>query len=97
MSIESLGVRVSNPEQNITLAGASYADLVLFEHLRTENLRRCIAALNLVNGEDETLTEVRVQLQGMLNASAGVLAEQLRIAREQGLRFEIVPTPGDLH
>lgn len=97
MSIESLGVRVANPEQNITLAGVSYADLVLFEHLRAENLRRCVAALNLVNGENETLAEVRAQLQGMLNASAGVLAEHLRIALEQGLRFEIVPTPGELH
>lgn len=99
MSIESLGVRVTNPEQNITIEGASYADLVLFEHLRTENLRRCVAALNLVSpyGENETLAEVRAQLQGMVNASAGVLQEHLRIAREQGLRFEIVPSPGELH
>lgn len=99
MSIESLGVRVTNPEQNITLEGASYADLVLFEHLRTENLRRCVAALNLsgLYGENEALAEVRAQLQGMANASAGVLQEHLRIAREQGLRFEIVPSPGELH
>lgn len=99
MSIESLGVRVTNPEQNITIEGSSYADLVLFEHLHTENLRRCVAALNLVSpyGENETLEEVRAQLQGMVNASAGVLHEHLRIAREQGLRFEIVPSPGELH
>lgn len=99
MTIEKLGVRVANPEQTVSISGASYADLVLFEHLRTENLRRCVAALNLesYDGKGELLEEVRAQLQGLANASAGVLQEHLRIAREQGLRFEIVPTPGDLH
>lgn len=99
MTIEKLGVRVANPEQTVSLSGASYADLVLFEHLRTENLRRCVAALNMEShdGKGELLEEVRAQLQGMANASAGVLQEHLRIAREQGLRFEIVPTPGELH
>ena len=99
MSIEKFSVRIANPEQSITLDGKSFADLVLFEHLRTENLRRCVAALNLGNpdGHSELLTEVQAQLQGMANASAGVLQEHLRIAREQGLRFEIVPAPGELH
>lgn len=98
-AIEKLGVRVSSPAQRITLDGKSFGDLVLFEHLRTENLRRCVAALNLVglNGENEALAEVRAQLQGMVNASAGVLQEHLRIAREQGLRFEIVPAAAELH
>lgn len=99
MTIEKLGIRVANPDQSITVTGASYADLVLFEHLRTENLRRCVAALNLesADGYSELLAEVLAQLQGMTNASAGVLQEHLRIAREQGLRFEIVPTHGELH
>lgn len=99
MSINKLGVQVTNPEQNIVLTGASYADLVLFEYLRTENLRRCVAALNLMgpHAENETLVEVRAQLQVMVNASSGVLQEHLRLAREQGLRFEIAPTPCDIH
>ncbi len=98
-AIEKLGVRVSNPEQAITLEGKSFADLVLFEHLRTENLRRCLVALAALNqdGGDELLAEVAIQLQAMANASAGVLGEHLRIAQAQGLRFEIVPTLGELH
>jgi hypothetical protein len=99
MSIEKLGVRVANPETTITLEGTSYAELVLFEHLRAENLLRCILALNVAapHGEDELLVEVQTQLQGMANASAGVLQDLLRVAREQGLRFEIAPKAGDLH
>lgn len=99
MSIESLGVRVTNPEQNINLEGKTYADLILFEHLRVENLRRCVAALGTLNndGGDELLAEIAAQLQAMANASAGVRQEHLRVARAQGLRFEIVPAAGDLH
>lgn len=98
-AIEKLGVRVSNPEQSISLDGKSFADLVLFEHLRTENLRRCVAALGTLNpdGGEEVLAEVAVQLQVMANASAGMLGEHLRVAHAQGLRFETVPTPGELH
>lgn len=99
-AIEKLGVRVSNPEQDITLDGKTFADLVLFEYLRTENLRRCTAALALEtipDGESERLAELQVQLQAMVNASSGVLQEHLRIAHAQGLRFEIVPTTGELH
>lgn len=97
--LKSPVVRVSNPEQNITLTGASYADLILFEYLRAENMRRCVAALNLVSphGENELLTAVQAQMQAMLNASAGVLSQYLRVAQLQGLHFEIVPQPGDLH
>lgn len=99
MSIESLGVRVTNPEQSINIEGPSYAELVLFEHLRTANLRRCVAALGVQNphGEVELLTEIAAQLQAMANASEGVLQEHLRVARAQGLRFEIMPNAGDLH
>ncbi|MEW6590665.1 MAG: hypothetical protein AB1418_06475 [Pseudomonadota bacterium] len=98
-AIEKLGVRVSNPEQAITLEGKSFADLVLFEYLRTENLKRCAAALalELPDGESERLAELQVQLQAMVNASSGVLQEYLRIAGAQGLRFEIVPAPSELH
>lgn len=98
-AIEKLGVRISDHAKNITIDGKSYADLVLFEYLRTENLRRCLAALNLVgpHGENETLVEVQAQLQVMAKASSGVLQEHLRLAREQGLRFEIAPTACDIH
>lgn len=97
--IESLGVRVINSEQNITLEGKTYADLILFEHLRVENLRRCVAALGVANPHavNELLIEVQTQLQAMQNASAGVLHEHLCAARAQGLRFEIVPQPDELH
>lgn len=99
MTIERMNVRVSNPEQSINIEGTSYAELILFEHLRTANLQRCVAALGVQNphGEDELLAEVAAQLQAMVNASAGVLQECLRVAQAQGLRFEIVPSPGDLH
>lgn len=103
-AIEKLGVRVSNPEQDITLDGKTFADLVLFEYLRTENLRRCTAAIArgmIPDGESERLAELQVQLQvqlrAMVSASSAVLQEHLRIAHAQGLRFEIVPTPGELH
>jgi hypothetical protein len=99
MTIEKMGVRVSNPDQNINLEGASFAELVLFEHLRTENLRRCVAALGTLNhdGGDELLAEIAAQLQAMANASAGVRQEHMRVAHAQGLRFEIVPARGELH
>lgn len=99
MSINTLGVQITNPEQNIVLPGTAFADLVRFEFLRTKNLQRCLAALNLVgpHGENEALVEVQVQLQVMMNASSGVLQEHLRLAREQGLRFEIAPTACDIH
>lgn len=98
MAIEKLGIRLEN-EANITLAGASFAEIILFEHLRVENLRRCVAALGVANpnGGDELLTEIAVQLQAMQNASAGVRQEHLRVAHAQGLRFEIVPTADELH
>lgn len=99
MTIEKLGVRVANPEQNINLEGTSFAELVLFEHLRVENLQRCVAALGKLNhdGGDEPLAEIAAQLQAMANASAGVRQEHLRVAHAQGLRFEIAPSPGELH
>lgn len=91
-AIEKLGVRVSNPEQSITIEGGAFADLVLYQHLSAENLRRCLAALNLANlgGENELLAEVQTQLLAMTSSSSGVLHELLRVAREQGLRFEII-------
>jgi len=99
-AIEKLGVRVSNPDQSITIEGMSFAELVLFEHLRAENLRRCVAVLALGNDvqtsaepESERMAELQIQLQAMANASAGTLQELLRIARAQGLRFEVI---GDL-
>lgn len=99
MSIEKFGVRVANHEQSITLDGKAFANLVLFEHLRTENLRQCVAALNRASphGENELLAEVQAHIQAMLNASSGMLQAHLGVAHAQGLRFEIVPTPGELH
>lgn len=98
-AVEKMGVRISDPTKAVTIEGPSFGELVLFEHLRTENLRRCVAALGALNpdGGNEHLAEIAAQLQAMAIASAGVLQEQLRTARAQGLRFEIVPTPGELH
>ncbi len=99
MTIEKLGVRVANPETNIVLEGTSFAELILFEHLRAENLLRCVAAIALANpnGSDELLAETQVQLQVMADATGGRLHELGRVAREQGLRFEIAPASSDLH
>lgn len=98
MSIKKLGIRLAN-EANITLPGAAFAELIAFEHMRVENLRRCIASLTAANpgGADERLTEIAVHLQVMENASDGVRREHLRVARAQGLRFDIVPAAGEVH
>ena len=97
--VEKLGVRISDPTKTITVEGTSFGELVLLEHLRTENLRRCVVAINLVNQDssNELLAEVTAQLQAMVGASSYTVQELLRMAREQGLRFEIVPTPGEVH
>lgn len=96
---EQLGVRVSTPGKNINLEGQSFGDLLAFEHMRVENLRRCVAALNQAHQGDgnELVGEVMVQLQAMLIASTSLVSELLRVSREQGLRFEPVPSPGDVH
>jgi hypothetical protein len=95
--IESFGVHVSNPEHNITTPAKAYAELVLFGHVLTASLRRCIAEINDISphGEDERLVNVQAQLQASANASAGVVQELLRMAIAQGLHFDL-PT-GDLH
>jgi|GEM_PF-4847202 len=89
---EKLGVKVQNPELRIVIEGGAFADLVLLEYLRAENLRRCVAAVGGENqdGANELLSEVQIQLQAMAQSSAGVLQECLRVARAQGLVFEIV-------
>lgn len=96
---EQLGVRVSTPGQNINLEGQSFGDLLAFEHMRVENLRRCVAALGQAHQSDgnELVGEVMVQLQAMLLASTSLVGELLRVSREQGLRFEPMPSPGDVH
>ncbi|MFZ5483732.1 MAG: hypothetical protein ACOZB0_05815 [Pseudomonadota bacterium] len=89
--LEQLGVRVSNPDLMIGIDGQSFADLVLYHYLHAENLRRCLAVLAQESTLDtsEPLSELQAQLQALANGSSGVLSEHLRIAREQGLRFEI--------
>ena len=97
--VEKLGVRISGGAKTITIEGPSFGDLVLLEHLRTENLQRCVAALQQASpqGADDLVDEVQAQLLAMAGASSSTLQELLRVAYEQGLRFEIVPTPGEVH
>ncbi|MEW6415966.1 MAG: hypothetical protein AB1482_12000 [Pseudomonadota bacterium] len=96
MSTEKLGVRVANPEQTVILVAGSFAELLAFEHVRAENLKRCAAALALEPG-NEIASEVAAQLQAMGNSTEGVLRELLRIAREQGVYFDTLPRAGEVH
>lgn len=99
--IESLGIRSSDPGKNIVLVGKDFGDLILLEHTRSENLQRCAWILEVVarSGADESalLAKVSETLKAMGADTAAVVQDFLRVAREQGLRFEIVPAPGDLH
>ncbi len=96
MNIEKFGVRVTAP-QLITLEAQSFADLIVFLQLRVENLRRCVVALGLANphGANETVAEVQVQLQVMIESANGVEQDMMRIAKAQGLRFVQVPRLGE--
>lgn len=84
-------VRVNNPEKLVEIQGDSFAELILHQCMHVENLRRVVQAVNQINAEaqDERLAEVQAIVQGMVNSSAGVLVEQVRIATAQGLVFEI--------
>jgi len=90
--IEKFGVRVANPEQAVFIEGQSFAELICYQYLHTENLRSAVAALNLANpgGLDECLSEIQTSLQALTNTSAGALGDYLRVAQAQGLRFELV-------
>ena len=92
--IENFGVQVANPEQNIVIEGQSFAELICYQHLHTENLKRLVAVLQGLNPDaaDELLSAVQINLQGLSNASAGMLSDCLRIALAQGLRFELMQT-----
>lgn len=94
MNIENIGVRVTNPEQRISLDGKAFFNIIRFEHLRAANLQRCVDALRAGNPHG---SEQLAEIEAMVNASAGMLKEHMRVAIEQGLRFEIVPSLGDLH
>lgn len=84
-------VRVNNPEKLVEIQGDSFAELILHQCMHVENLRRVVQAVNQINAEtqDERLAEVQAIVQAMVNSSAGVLVEQVRIATAQGLAFEI--------
>ena len=84
-------VRVNNPEKLVEIQGDSFAELILHQCMHVENLRRVVQAASQINAEtqDERLSEVQAIVQAMVNSSAGVLVEQVRIATAQGLAFEI--------
>lgn len=92
MTIEKFGVRASNPDCLIEIDGQSFAELICYQNLHTENLRSAVAALNLANpgGLDECLSGIQTSLQALTNTSAGALGDYLRVAQAQGLRFELV-------
>jgi len=49
MTIEKFGVRVSNPDCLIEIDGQSFAELICYQHLHTENLKHVVAVLNDAN------------------------------------------------
>lgn len=91
MTIEKFGVRVSNPDCLIEIDGRSFADLICYQHLHTENLKHVVAVLNCANpdGCNELLSDVQTDVQALANTSTDALRDYLRLARDQGLRFEI--------
>ncbi len=91
MAIEKLGVQLANPNCVVQIDGQSFADLICYQHLHTENLRGAVAALNQANpdGSNEQLAGVQISLQALVNISADALHDYLRLARAQGLRFEL--------
>ena len=84
-------VRVNNPKKLVEIQGDSFAELILHQCMHAENLRRVVLAIGQINAEaqDERLSEVQAIVQAMVNSSAGILVEQVRIATAQGLVFEI--------
>lgn len=92
MGINVFGVRVSNPDCLIVINGESYAEMIFYQHLHTENLKRFVSCLYAANrdGSNELMAALQVNAQAMLNASLSVVMEQIRIANLQGLRFELV-------
>jgi len=99
MAIEKLGVQVANPDCVIQIEGQSFADLICYQHLHTENLKQTVAALNQASngGMDEQLAAIQINVQALANTSAEALRDYLRIAREQGLHFETIGTKRGVH
>jgi len=88
--LEKFGVRVANPEKEITIEGESFANLALHFGLHVENLQRAAGVLRVVNDDrDERLSLLQGSLQAMANSTAGCLSELMRIAAAQGLQFDI--------
>lgn len=94
-----LGVRVANPDQNIQITGQTFAESVLWLHIHSEKLDKVLEVLRQENphGENERVAAAQSALQWLTNTTKIFLDENLRWAREQGLRFELVPKPGDIH
>ncbi|MDP2025876.1 hypothetical protein [Sulfuriferula sp.] len=92
LALSKIGVRVINPELPITIDGASFANLILDQHLHSENLRLAVALLKALNPHDssEELSALQGNLHGLSMAAAGVTGELLRVASAQGLIFELI-------
>lgn len=99
MAIEKLGVQLANPDCVIQIDGESFADLICYQHLHTENLKQTVAALNQASngGRDERLAAIQINVQALANTSGEALQDYLRIARAQGLRFETIGTKSGGH
>lgn len=84
-------LKVSNPEKVIQIEGGAFANLVLHQSMHAENLRRIVQAISIINKDmdNEDLDKLQNMLQAMMNSTAGVLVEHVRIATEQGLVFQI--------
>lgn len=94
-----LGVRVSNPGKVVSIEGETFGELVSFEFVHLETLKRAVAVLHQENpyGLNEALTEAQAAPQAMVGGVEMMLHEQLRWAAEQGLQFEMVSNGAQSH
>lgn len=84
-------VSVTNPEKRIEIEGQEFANLILAQAMHVNNLQCLVRAINAVTREapDEFLEAMQTSLQGLVNASSGVLLAHVDAATRQGLVFQI--------
>lgn len=90
MNVIKPTIHVSNPELILSIEGESFASLILHQSYHLQNLLCAVEAMSVINGDqDERLTELQIILQAMTNSASSVLVEQVRLAKSQGLVFDI--------
>lgn len=92
MNLKSIGLEVMNPECNVEIEGGSFGEFCLLLHSHAANLELVARVLESENpgGANPRLLSAQRALTNMAGGIRGALHEHLRIAQEQGLRFEVV-------